>query len=203
MSGKSEYVARVASISRKTGESSVSVTLDLDSGPLANVKTPIGMLTHMLDQLARHGALALTLTADGDISTGVHHVSEDTAIVLGRCLDEALDERRGIVRMGHAIVPLDEALAQVALDVSGRGYPVIELGAGRGGGEFDLEMARHFLESFAIESRLGLHVRILAGQNEHHVMEATFKGLARALRMAIAKDDKAPLSVPSTKGTLT
>ena len=203
MEATPEPEQRVASVERETAESKLSITLNLDGTGIADIQTPVGMLSHMLDQLARHGAFDVTVRAEGDIETGSHHVVEDTAIVLGRCLDKALGERAGIVRMANAVVPLDEALSEVALDLSGRGYGVVDLGSENQAGEFPTSLARHFLESFAVEGRLGLHVRVTAGKNEHHVIESTFKALARALRAAVARDARSPGSVPSTKGTLT
>ena len=194
---------RVASLERETKESQISVTLNLDGDGHSDIQTPIGMLSHMLDQIARHGAFDLTVRASGDIETGSHHVVEDTAIVLGRCLDRALGERVGIVRMASAVVPLDEALSEVALDLSGRGYGVVDLGSENQVGDFPTSLARHFLESFAVEGRMGLHVRVVTGKNEHHVIESAFKALARALRAAVARDTRTPGSVPSTKGKLT
>jgi len=194
---------RVATVERETAESKVSVTLNLDGTGRADIETPNGMLSHMLDQLARHGAFDLTIRAGGDVETGPHHVVEDTAIVLGRCLDKALGERVGIVRMASAVVPLDEALSEVALDLSGRGYSAVNLGSENQTGDFPTSLARHFLESLAVEGRMGLHVRVVAGKNEHHVIESAFKALARALRAAVARDDRSPGTVPSTKGKLT
>jgi len=194
---------RVAAAERETAETKVSISLNVDGTGRADIQTPVGMLSHMLDQLARHGAFDLTARAEGDIETGSHHVVEDTAIMLGRCLDKALGDRAGIVRMANAAVPLDEALSEVALDLSGRGYAVVELGTENQMGDFPTSMARHFLESFAVEGRLGLHVRVVRGKNEHHVIESAFKALARALRTAVSRDSRSTDTVPSTKGTLT
>jgi len=198
----SDAAQRVATVERETAEAKVSVTLNLDGTGRSDIETPNGMLSHMLDQLARHGAFDLTVRASGDVETGPHHVVEDTAIVLGRCFDSALGERVGIVRMASAVVPLDEALSEVALDLSGRGYAVVDLGSENQVGDFPTSLARHFLESFAVEGRLGLHVRVVTGKNEHHVIESAFKALARALRAAVARDTRSPGSVPSTKGRL-
>lgn len=194
---------RVATVERETGETQVSVTLNLDGTGSSDIQTQIGMLSHMLDQIARHGAFDLAVRVSGDVETGPHHVIEDTAIALGRCLDKALGDRAGIVRMANAVVPLDEALSEVALDLSGRGYAAIDLGSENQVGDFPTSLARHFLESLAVEGRLGLHVRVVAGKNEHHVIESAFKALARALRTAVARDSRSPGAVPSTKGTLT
>jgi imidazoleglycerol-phosphate dehydratase len=195
--------ARTATVERETGESKVSVTVNLDGTGQADIETPVGFLNHMLSQIARHGLVDLTVHVKGDVETGTHHTAEDTAIVLGRAIDKALGERRGIVRMAHALVPLDESLAQVALDLSGRGYAVVDMGLSNNSGEFPADLARHFFEALAIEGRFNLHVRLLAGLNEHHVIEAAFKGFARSLRAAAALDERASNSVPSTKGKLT
>ena len=193
---------RTATVERQTGESKISVTVNLDGTGQAQVDTPVGFLSHMLSQIARHGLVDLTVSVKGDVDTGTHHTVEDTAIVLGRALDKALGERRGIVRMAHALVPLDEALAQVALDLSGRGYAVIDMGLRGNSGEFPADMARHFFEALAVEGRFNLHIRLLSGLNEHHVIEAAFKGFARSLRAAAALDPRAGGAVPSTKGKL-
>lgn len=193
---------RIATVERKTGESDIAVTWNLDGTGRAKIETENGMLRHMLDSLARHGAFDLDVRAVGDVSMGWHHVLEDTAIVAGRCLDKALGDRRGIVRMGHAYVPLDEALARVVVDLSGRGYPVIHMGEPPFEGLFSSDMVRHFLESLAVESRMNLNVKVLEGSNDHHRTEAIFKALGRALRAAVARDDRAPQAVPSTKGVI-
>lgn len=194
---------RTASISRKTVETDVGVELNLDGSGKAAVSTGIGMLDHLLDQLARHGLFDLTVKASGDLSVDYHHTVEDTAIVVGRAFDQALGERAGIVRMGHAIVPLDETLALVALDLSGRGYAVIDNSfAGPTIGQLPSELVGHFLETFAREGRLSLHVQLLRGHNGHHQAEAVFKALARALDAACREDPRRGGSVPSTKGTL-
>ena len=193
---------RTATVDRKTAESEISITLNLDGRGAAEIVTGNGMLDHMLDALARHGALDITVKATGGTSMGWHHVEEDTAIVLGRCLDKALGDRKGIVRMGHAIVPLDESLALAAIDLGGRGYAVVDTGAPEYGGEMPADMVRHFLEAFAIEAKSNLHVQVLAGKNDHHRTEAIFKALARALRDAVAYDPRSGGSVPSTKGVI-
>jgi imidazoleglycerol-phosphate dehydratase len=156
----------------------------------------------LLVAFARHGAFDLTVKAAGDHSMGWHHVLEDTGIVLGRVIEEALGDKRGIVRMANAIVPLDEALSRVVIDISGRGYGVVDMGTPKYEGEFSSDEVRHFLEAFAIESRMALHATVLAGKNDHHRSEATFKALARALRAAVAVDDRNPNAIPSTKGVI-
>ncbi len=193
---------RVGTVERETGETKISITLGLDGTGQADVETPVGFLNHMLNQIARHGLVDLKVRVTGDMQTGTHHTIEDTAIALGRCIDKALGERRGIVRMAHALVPLDEALSQVAIDLSGRGYAVVDLGTSNNVGEFPADMARHFFEAMAIEGRFNIHVKVLSGLNEHHMLEASFKGFARALRAAAAIDARASGAVPSTKGTL-
>jgi imidazoleglycerol-phosphate dehydratase len=193
---------RIASLERNTSESQISVTINLDGTGKTDIETDNGMLKHMLDAFARHGAFDLTVKAAGDHSMGWHHVLEDTGIVLGRVVDEALGDKRGIVRMAHAIVPLDEALARVVVDISGRGYGVVDMGTPKYEGEFSSDEVRHFLEAFAIESRMALHATVLAGKNDHHRSEATFKALARAMRAAVAIDERNPDAIPSTKGVI-
>ncbi len=202
MSDQRAQPARVGSVKRETGESSVSVTVNLDGSGRADVESPVGFMNHMLAQIARHGMVDLTVRAAGDVETGSHHTAEDTAIVLGRAIDKALGERLGIVRMANTLVPLDEALAQVALDLSGRGYAVVDMASTNNLGEFPADMARHFFEAMAIEGRFNLHLRVLAGLNEHHVIEASFKAFARALRAASAMDERGQGRAPSTKDTL-
>ena len=195
-------VMRTATITRETGETSIRVELDLDGTGQAEVSTGVGMLDHMLHQLARHGGFDLSVEASGDLHVDAHHTSEDVAIALGRALNEALGERNGIARFADRTVPLDESLIQVALDLSGRPYAVIGLDFPAPMiGELPSSMAKHVLETIAFEGRLALHVRQLAGENEHHILEATFKALARCLRDAVRIVDDS--SAPSTKGTLT
>lgn len=191
---------RRAEIERTTAETKVSVRLDLDGEGRAEIATGVGMLDHMLNQLARHGGLDLTIAAQGDLHVDAHHTVEDTAITLGRALNEALGDRAGIARFADRSVPLDEALIHVALDLSGRPYSAIVLDFPSPMiGQLPSHMAVHFLETLAYEGRLALHVRQLAGRNDHHILEATFKALARALRDAVRVIEDAP---PSTKGTL-
>ena len=192
---------RSATVTRETGETSILVELELDGSGQASVETGVGMLDHMLHQLARHGGFDLTVRATGDLHVDAHHTSEDVAIAVGRALNEALGERFGIARFADRTVPLDEALIQVALDLSGRPYAVIGLDfpAPMIGG-LPSSMAKHVLETIAFEGRLALHVRQLAGENEHHILEATFKALARCLRDAVRVVEEA--GAPSTKGTL-
>lgn len=192
---------RTSNVTRETGETSISVELNLDGAGDASVETGVGMLDHMLHQLARHGGFDLTVQATGDLHVDAHHTSEDVAIALGRALDEALGGRAGIARFADRTVPLDEALIQVALDLSGRPYAAIDLDFPAPMiGELPSSMAKHILETVAHEGRLALHVRQLAGENEHHIIEATFKALARCLRDAVRVVDES--GAPSTKGTL-
>jgi len=198
-----EAKPRIATIERKTGESKISVTVNLDGTGKTEIDTPVGFLKHMLSQIARHGLIDLKVTANGDLETGTHHTVEDTAIVLGRAIDQALGDRKGIVRMADRTCPLDESLTHAVLDLSGRGYAVINMGIDNNVGEFPADLARHFFEAMAVEGRFCLHIRVLSGLNEHHVIESAFKAFARALRDASAIDPRNPEGVPSTKGTLT
>jgi imidazoleglycerol-phosphate dehydratase len=195
--------ARTASLERSTGETSIKLSVNLDGQGQYQVDTGNGFLDHMIGQLARHGLFDITLEAKGDVHVGWHHLVEDTAIMLGRAFREALGEPRGIRRMGHAIVPLDETLVMVALDFSGRGYAVVETTLNEVMVEtLSGDLIQHFLEAFAIEGRINLHAKVLAGVSPHHKAEALFKALARALRDAIEPDPRAAGQVPSTKGTL-
>ena len=195
---------RTATLSRKTGETEVSVTIGLDGTGQAKLATGNGVLDHLLAQLCRHGLIDLKIEAKGDaLLTGWHHTVEDTAIVLGRAFREAVGDGTGIRRMGWALVPLDEALAQVALDISGRGYAAIELGISDASiADLPGDMVRHFLHSFAVEARVTLHTTVLSGVNPHHMAEATFKALARAVRQAVELDPRSGTDAPSTKGTI-
>ncbi|MBI2918323.1 MAG: imidazoleglycerol-phosphate dehydratase HisB [Chloroflexi bacterium] len=194
---------RQATERRQTRETEISVTLDLDGSGQARVATGIGMLDHMLEALARHSRFDLTLEATGDLHTDQHHTVEDVALTLGKALAQALGERRGIVRMGHAVVPLDEALALVAVDLGGRGYASVETSfAGQRVGELQTDLIGHFFESLAAEARMNIHIRLLAGSNDHHKVEAMFKALARALDQATRLDPRLGGEVPSTKGKI-
>ena len=196
-------VDRKASVKRETRETNVSVSVTLDGSGQTQVNTGNGMLDHLLAQLARHGLLDLDIQTKGDIQVGWHHTVEDTAIALGRALLEALGDGTGIRRMGHALVPLDEALVQVVLDLSGRGYASIDLGlSGKRINDLPGDMVHHFLETLAIEGRMNLHVKTLSGVNTHHIAEAAFKALARSLRDALEMDPRSSGQVPSTKGTI-
>jgi imidazoleglycerol-phosphate dehydratase len=195
--------SRVATLERTTGETSVSVSVNLDGQGQYKVSTGNGFLDHMVSQLARHGLFDITLKAQGDVHVGWHHLVEDVAIMLGRAFHQALGEPRGIRRMGHAIVPLDETLAMVAVDCSGRGYPAVDTTLDDVMVEtLSGDLIRHFLEAFAIEAEVNLHAKVLAGVSPHHKAEALFKALARALRDAVEADPRVTGQVPSTKGTL-
>jgi imidazoleglycerol-phosphate dehydratase len=194
---------RSAQIARRTKETDVQLTLTLDGTGAGERATGVGFLDHMLDLLARHGRLDLDVRVAGDLDTGSHHTVEDTGICLGQALDAALGDRRGIARYGQAIVPMDEALATCALDVSGRPFCRwrAELPPGAIAG-FDHEEAEEFFRAVASAAKLTLHLRVDAGSNAHHMIEAAFKAFARALRAAVAVDPT-ETGVPSTKGTLT
>jgi imidazoleglycerol-phosphate dehydratase len=195
-------MSRSASIERNTAETQVRVQLTLEGSGAGERSTGVGFLDHMLDLLARHGHLDLSLNVTGDLETGAHHTVEDTGIVIGRALDEALGDRTGIARYGAAIVPMDEARASAAIDISGRPFTLFEanLPAGATGG-FDHELAEEFFRALATNAKLTLHLRVESGTNAHHMIEAAFKAFARALRAAVALD-ASETGVPSTKGTL-
>ena len=194
---------RIASLERKTGETDITVTFNLDGQGQYDVETGNGFLDHMVNQLARHGLFDITLRAQGDTHTGWHHLVEDVAIMLGRAFRQALGDARGIRRMGHAIVPLDEALAMVVVDCSGRSYAAVETGLdGTMVETLSGDLIGHLLESFAIEAQINLHAKILAGVSPHHKAEALFKALARALRDAVEPDPRGGQTIPSTKGTI-
>jgi imidazoleglycerol-phosphate dehydratase len=198
-------MTRTAQITRTTGETDVSLTLGLDGTGAGSRTTGVGFLDHMLDLLARHGRFDLEVQVSGDLETGAHHTVEDTGIVLGQALDRALGDRARIMRYGQAVVPMDEARAQCAIDVSGRPFASIEnfdrLPAGDIAG-FEHEVAEEFFRAVASAARLTLHLELQAGTNAHHMIEACFKAFARALRAAVAVDPTES-GVPSTKGTLT
>jgi imidazoleglycerol-phosphate dehydratase len=194
---------RSATIERRTGETDVRLSLALEGTGAGTRETGVGFLDHMLDLLARHGRIDLDVKVSGDLETGAHHTAEDTAIVLGQALDQALGDRSGIVRYGSATVPMDEARASCAIDISGRPFTAFdaELPPGATGG-FEHELTEEFFRALANAAKLTLHLRIGAGTNAHHMIEAAFKAFARALRDAAAIDPS-ETGVPSTKGTLT
>jgi imidazoleglycerol-phosphate dehydratase len=195
-------VSRTATVDRTTKESSVSVTLDVDGTGVHDVSTGVGFYDHMLSQLAKHSGIDLTVKTDGDLYIDSHHTVEDTAIAIGQALREALGDKSGIRRFGDALVPLDEALVQAVVDLSGRPYLVheepelVELI-----GSYDTTLTRHVFESLTASAQICLHVRVLSGRNAHHIVEAQFKSVARALRDAVALDPRSS-GVPSTKGVL-
>jgi imidazoleglycerol-phosphate dehydratase len=196
-------MTRTAAVQRKTGETDIHLSLTLEGAGAGARATGVGFLDHMLDLLARHGRFDLEVTVSGDLQTGSHHTVEDTAIVLGQALDRALGDRAGIVRYGQATIPMDEARASCAIDISGRPLTVFEaqLPPGATGG-FEHELTEEFFRALANAAKLTLHLRIEAGTNAHHMIEAAFKSFARALRQAVAIDPTES-GVPSTKGTLT
>jgi imidazoleglycerol-phosphate dehydratase len=204
-------VSRTARIERATSESTVLVELDLDGSGRHDISTGVGFYDHMLTAFARHSLVDLTVRSDGDTHVDAHHTVEDTAIVLGEALREALGDKAGIRRFGDALVPLDEALVQCAVDLSGRPYCVhtgepdaqafVTIGGGGGGVGYVGSLTRHVFETLAFRAHIALHVRVLGGRDPHHLVEAQFKALARAFRDAVAIDPRES-GVPSTKGTL-
>jgi len=191
---------RQANVKRETRETNISLELNIDGSGKCEVNTGIRMFDHLLAQLARHGIFDIKISATGDDQ---HHLVEDVAICLGRAFGEALGEKRGIIRMANATVPMDDALAIVVVDLSGRGYTVLELPfSDNDMFGFPTDLIRHFLESFAIEGRLNLHAKILYGINDHHKAEALFKALGRALDMATRIDERISGELPSTKELL-
>jgi imidazoleglycerol-phosphate dehydratase len=194
---------RTAKIERKTNETDVSVDLNLDVSGKHSIATGIGFLDHMLTHLAVHGLFDLTVKAKGDLEIDPHHTVEDVALALGAALDQALGDRKGIIRMGSAYVPMDETLAFVALDLSGRPYAVVDAAwSAPTVGNIPTSLIPHFLESFAVAARCNLHARVLYGRDDHHKAEALFKALARALDAATQLDPRRAGAVPSTKGKL-
>lgn len=198
----SNEILRAASVERKTKETEISVTLNLDGSGIANISTGVPMLDHLLSHVAVHGLIDLEISAKGDLEIDAHHTIEDVAIVLGDALNRALGHKRSIVRMGHAYVPMDEALALVAVDLSGRAYAVIDA-------QFDTPMIgaipasliSHFLETLATNAKMNLHARVFYGRDDHHKAEALFKALGRALAIAVSIDPRR-VGVASTKGRI-
>ena len=196
-------MGRTASLSRTTSETDITLTLDLDGSGAAETATGVGFLDHMLTAFARHALVDLAVRARGDLHIDAHHTTEDVGIVLGQALAQALGDKRGIRRFGHALLPMDEALVETAIDLSGRPFLAWSVAFGTPRiGEMDTELFEEFFRAFATNARLTLHVRRQAGRNAHHVAEACFKATARALRMAIEADPRAGDAVPSTKGAL-
>ena len=196
-------IPRRSEISRRTAETDISARLSLDGSGAARIATGIGFLDHMLHALARHALLDLELTAAGDLHIDFHHTVEDCGIVLGQALRQALGEKRGIRRYGHALLPMDEALAEAAVDISGRPFLAWSVPFARDKvGEMDTELFEEFFRALAFNAGITLHMTLKAGTNQHHIAEACFKACARALRMAIEPDPRQPGEIPSTKGVL-
>lgn len=194
---------RRATIARTTSETAIRLTLALDGAGTADIATGIGFLDHMLTALARHALVDLSVAAQGDLHIDFHHTTEDVGIVLGQAIRQALGDKRGIRRFGHALVPMDEALAEAAIDISGRPFLAWSVPFARPKiGEFDTELVEEFFRALAFNAGITLHVTLKAGTNAHHVAEACFKAVARALRMAVEPDPRAAGAIPSTKGTL-
>ena len=195
-------MSRTAHISRKTNETDVNLSLSLDGAGDGTRATGVGFFDHLLDAVSRHGGLNLDVNVQGDLETGPHHTVEDTGIALGQAIDQALGDRSGITRFGHAVVPMDEARASAAIDISGRPFllfdadlPPVAIA------DFDSDLAEEFLRAVANNAKLTLHVQVETGTNAHHMVEAAFKAFARALRQAVAIDPNAR-GIPSTKGLL-
>jgi len=194
---------RTASIKRKTKETDVEVSVDLDGRGAATVSTGIGFLDHMLDLLARHSRIDITVKAQGDLHIDHHHTTEDVGIALGQAVKQALGDMRGITRYADVHVPMDEALTRVAIDISGRPFLVFKADFVRDKvGTFDTELVQEWFQAFSMNAGITLHAQTLYGTNDHHIAESCFKGLARALRAAVTIDPRAKDEVPSTKGSL-
>lgn len=194
---------RKASVERNTKETRIAASLDLDGRGRYDVATGVGFLDHMLEQLSRHSLIDIALKAEGDLHIDDHHTTEDSGIVLGQALSQALGERKGIRRYGEALIPMDETLTRVALDASNRPYLIWKVAIPRDKlGTMDTELFKEWFQAFAQHGGLTLHVETLYGENSHHIVESCFKGLARALRQAIEIDPRQAEAVPSTKGSL-
>ncbi len=189
---------RTATINRETGETKITGRLSIDGSGKFEIKTSSKMFDHMLTHIAQHGLFDIKIEASG---WDEHHVVEDVAIALGQALNKALEDKRGITRMGHAIVPMDDALAMVVVDISGRGYAVVDAKRKKIG-DLESDMVRHFLETFALEAKMNLHAKVLSGIDDHHKAEALFKALGRALDSATKIDSRLTGKVPSTKGVI-
>jgi imidazoleglycerol-phosphate dehydratase len=195
--------ARRASVERRTKETEIAVSVDLDGSGRSEIATGIGFLDHMLDQLSRHSLIDLTVKAKGDLHIDFHHTTEDTGIAIGEAVSKALGERKGINRYGDALIPMDETLTRVALDASNRPYLIWKVNFTRPKlGEMDTELFKEWFQAFAQNAGLTLHIENLYGENNHHIVESCFKGLARALRAAVEIDPRKSDAVPSTKGVL-
>jgi imidazoleglycerol-phosphate dehydratase len=194
---------RTAEISRKTKETEIDVTVDLDGSGTAHISTGIGFFDHMLEQLVKHSLMDVTIKAVGDLHIDHHHTVEDTGIALGQAIRKALGDMKGITRFADVLLPMDETLTRVAVDVSGRPYLVFRTEFNRPKiGEFDTDLVREFFQAFSTHVGMNLHVETLYGVNAHHISESSFKGLARCLRIAFQVDERQKGQIPSTKGTL-
>lgn len=199
----SHMTARIATVSRRTAETSIDLTLNLDGSGKFVTETGVGFLDHMLSHIAKHGVFDLEVRCKGDLWIDEHHTVEDIGIALGEAFAQAAGDKAGLVRAGSAYMPLDEALARAAVDLSGRPYAVLDLRLlGREVGGMPPDLFNHFLESFAFAAKLNLHLAVLAGVNDHHKIEAAFKAMARALDAAVQVDPRRGGDIPSTKGTL-
>ena len=196
-------MSRTSETNRKTGETDISIKVNLDGSGDYKIETGNGMFDHLLAQISRHGLIDLEISATGDTHVGWHHLVEDTAIVLGKSFKEAVGEGRGIVRMGHTFVPLDEALVLTVIDYSGRGYSIIDSPLTESDlGGLPSDLIRHFMETFAREGGCNLHLTVIAGMNNHHIAEASFKSIARSLKAALSFDPRQGETISSTKGTI-
>jgi imidazoleglycerol-phosphate dehydratase len=196
-------MARVASVERNTKETRINGSVDLDGTGVAEISTGIGFLDHMLEQLARHSLVDVSLRAEGDLHIDFHHTTEDTGYVVGEAVSRALGDRAGIRRYGHAVIPMDETLTQVSLDASNRPYLIWKVSFSRPKlGEMDTELFKEWFQAFAQSAGVTLHIENLYGENNHHIAESCFKGLARALRQAVEIDPRQAGVIPSTKGVL-
>jgi imidazoleglycerol-phosphate dehydratase len=194
---------RTGSVKRKTKETDIDVAVDLDGNGASEIATGIGFLDHMLDLLARHSRIDIKVKAKGDLHIDFHHTAEDTGIAIGQAVKQALGDMKGITRYADVHVPMDEALTRVAIDISGRPFLVFKAEFARDKvGDFDTELVQEWFQAFAMNAGITLHAECLYGTNDHHIAESCFKGLARALRAAVAIDPRARDEVPSTKGTL-
>jgi len=198
-----ESIVRVATVERNTKETRISGRVDLDGSGIAEVSTGIGFLDHMLEQLAKHSLIDVALHAEGDLHIDFHHTTEDTGYVVGEAVSRALGDRAGIARYGHAVIPMDETLTRVSLDASNRPYLIWKVNFTRPKlGEMDTELFKEWFKAFAQSAGVTLHIENLYGENNHHITESCFKGLARALRQAVEIDPRRAGAVPSTKGVL-
>jgi imidazoleglycerol-phosphate dehydratase len=203
MTGGPMTEGREAAIERRTGETAIRVVVRLDGTGTGTIRTGVGFLDHMLTALSRHSMIDMDIEADGDLHVDFHHTTEDVGIVLGQAIAQALGDKRGIGRYGHAVIPMDEALVEAAIDLSGRAFLVWDVAFARPKiGEFDTELVEEFFRALSSNALMALHVTRRAGHNAHHVAEGCFKAVARALRMAVEPDQRAGGAVPSTKGSL-